>query len=63
MTKIEYKKYLHKFNNVLKHTKKYVYKIKKVWPAYKSNWKNIAPNLSKISRLIREYIRYLLIIS
>ena len=31
----------------------------KNWPAYKSNWKNYLQNLSKISRLIREYIRYI----
>jgi len=29
-----------------------------LWPAYKSNWKIFAQNLSKISRLIRKYIRY-----
>ncbi len=30
-----------------------------LWPAYKSNWKNIGPKSSKISRLIREYIQYI----
>ena len=30
-----------------------------VWHAYKSNWKYIDQILSKISRLIREYIRYI----
>ncbi len=30
-------------------------------PAYKSNWKNIGQILSKISRLIREYIRYIIL--
>ncbi len=29
------------------------------WPAYKSNLKNICQKMTKISRLIREYIRYL----
>ncbi len=31
-----------------------------LWPAYKSNQGNIPENLSKISRLIREYILYFL---